>query len=77
LAAREGLLDGGGVGLWDRRRRSARVLLLGLMSLVVKCWRAVLGVDSEMWIVKFCVFLQEVNLSDVPLSAAGRGNLKA
>ena len=29
-----------------------------------------------MWIVKFCVFLQEVNLSDVPLSAAGRGNLK-
>jgi hypothetical protein len=47
LAAREGLLDGGGVGLWDRRRRSARVLLLGLMSLVVKCWRAVLSVDSE------------------------------
>jgi hypothetical protein len=22
-------------------------LLLGLMSLVVKCWRSVLGVDSE------------------------------
>ena len=47
LAAREGLLDGRGVGLWDRRRRSASVLLLGLMSLVVKCWRSVLGVDSE------------------------------
>ena len=47
LAAREGLLDGGGVGLWDRRCRSASVCLLGLMSLVVKCWRAVLGVDSE------------------------------
>jgi hypothetical protein len=47
LAAREGQLAGREVGLWDRRRRSASVLLLGLMSLMVKCWRGVLGVDSE------------------------------
>jgi hypothetical protein len=47
LAAREGQLVGSEVGLWDRHRRSARVLLLGLVSLMVKCWRGVLGVDSE------------------------------
>jgi hypothetical protein len=51
LAAREGQLGGREVGLWDRRRRSASVLL-GLMSLVVKCWRAVVRVDSE--ILWFC-----------------------
>ena len=42
LTARAGLSDAYGAGLWDRRRRSTGVLLL-----VVKCWRAVLGVDSE------------------------------
>jgi hypothetical protein len=47
LAAREGQLAGREVGLWDRRRRSASVLLLGVMSLVVKCWRTVISVDSE------------------------------
>jgi hypothetical protein len=47
LAAREGQLVGSEVGLWDRHRRSASVLLLGLVSLMVKCWRGVLGVDSE------------------------------
>ena len=47
LVVRAGLSDAYEVGLWDRRRRSASVLLLGLMSLVVKCWRGVLGVDSE------------------------------
>ena len=47
LAAREGELVGSEVGLWDRHRRSASVLLLGLVSLMVKCWRGVLGVDSE------------------------------
>ena len=47
LAAREGELVGSEVGLWDRCRRSASVLLLGLMSLMVKCWRGVLNVDSE------------------------------
>jgi len=46
LVVREGQLVGSEVGLWDRRRRSARVLL-GLVSLMVKCWRGVLGVDSE------------------------------
>jgi hypothetical protein len=52
LAAREGSLVGSEVGLWDRHRRSARVLLLGLMSLMVKCWRSVLSVESE--ILCFC-----------------------
>ncbi len=47
LAARAGELVGSEVGLWDRCRRSARVLLLGLMSLMVKCWRGVLSVDRE------------------------------
>ena len=46
LVVREGQLVGSEVGLWDRRRRSARVLL-GLVSLMVKCWRGVLCVDSE------------------------------
>jgi hypothetical protein len=47
LAARAGQLVGSEVGLWDRHRRRVRVLLLGLMSLMVKCWRGVLGVDRE------------------------------
>ena len=47
LAARAGLSDACEVVLWDRRRRRARVLLLGLMSLMVKCWRGVLSVDRE------------------------------
>jgi len=47
LVVGAGQLVGCEVGLWDRRRRSARVLLLGLMALVVKCWRSVMGVDSE------------------------------
>ena len=47
LVVRAGQLVGSAVGLWDRHRRSARVLLLGLMSLMVKCWRSVLGVDRE------------------------------
>jgi hypothetical protein len=43
-----GFVGGGSeVGLWDRHRRSASVLLLGLMSLMVKCWRSVLSVESE------------------------------
>jgi hypothetical protein len=46
LVVREGQLAESGVGLGDRRRRSASVLL-GLMSLMVKCWRSVMGVDSE------------------------------
>ena len=52
LVVREGQLAGCEVGLWDRCRRSASVLLLGLMSLVVKCWCSVLSVDSE--ILCFC-----------------------
>ena len=47
LVVREGLLAESGVGLWDRGRRSASVLLLGWMGLMVKCWRGVLRVDSE------------------------------
>jgi len=52
LVARAGQLVGSAVGLWDRHRRSASVLLLGLVSLMVKCWRGVLSVDSE--ILCFC-----------------------
>jgi hypothetical protein len=52
LAARAGSWVGSEVGLWDRHRRSASVLLLGLMSLMVKCWRGVLSVESE--ILCFC-----------------------
>jgi len=52
LVVRAGQLAGSGVGLGDRRRRSASVLLLGLMALVVKCWRSVLSVESE--ILCFC-----------------------
>ena len=47
LVVRAGQLVGSAVGLWDRHRRSASVLLLGLMSLMVKCWRGVLSVDRE------------------------------
>ena len=47
LVVRAGLSEACGVILWDRHRRSASVLLLGLMSLLVKCWRAVVRVDSE------------------------------
>ena len=43
LAAREGLLAWGGVGLWDKRRRGVGVLL----RLIAKCWQLVLGVDGE------------------------------
>ena len=52
LVACEGSLVGSEVVLWFRHRWSASVLLLGLMSLMMKCWRWVLSVDRE--ILCFC-----------------------